>query len=263
MKSDAPGDASLMTDMIDALENGEMGIHLQPKFDLRANAVTGAEVLARWTHPVRGEVRPDSFVNIAEKSEAIRALTDWALRTTIATHKRLRATGIDVALAVNLSGRLVADPAFLANALTIISESEGQLYLEITETASIGDEEDALRHLHALIEAGALISIDDYGRGLSSLTSLRRIPASELKIDRVFIESLQHSARDALIVQSTIDLSHALGMKVTAEGVENEATLAALKTMGCDVVQGHLTGWPMSEAGFIERFAPKPRAEAG
>lgn len=253
---------SLMTDMMRALENGEMRIALQPKYDVRSSSVTAAEVLARWTHPVRGNVRPDVFVNMAEETGAIGPLTDWVLRTTIDTQKRLRDAGIDVALAVNLSGRLVSDSEFIDTTLRALEDAAGEIYLEITETASIEDEDLSLRHINALIEAGAHISIDDYGQGLSSLAYLKRIPANELKIDKAFIESLEHSSRDALLVKSTIDLAHSLGMKVTAEGVENESTLAALKGMGCDRIQGYYIGKPMPEAEFAERYAPKVQAEA-
>jgi EAL domain-containing protein (putative c-di-GMP-specific phosphodiesterase class I)/GGDEF domain-containing protein len=253
---------TLMTDMMRALENGEMRIALQPKYDVRSGTVRAAEVLARWTHPARGNVRPDVFVNMAEETGAIGPLTDWVLATTIAAQKRLRAAGIDVALAVNLSGRLVSDVDFIQGALAALKEAEGEIYMEITETASIEDEELSLRHINALIEAGAKISIDDYGQGLSSLAYLKRIPANELKIDKAFIESLEHSTRDALLVKSTIDLAHSLGMKVTAEGVENETTLAALKRMGCDRIQGYYIGKPMPEAEFAERYAPKLEAAA-
>jgi predicted signal transduction protein with EAL and GGDEF domain len=253
---------SLMTDMMRALENGEMRIALQPKYDVRTSSVRSAEVLARWTHSVRGNVRPDVFVNMAEETGAIGPLTDWVLATTIGAQKRLRAAGIDVALAVNLSGRLVSDADFIQSTLAALKGAEGEIYLEITETASIEDEELSLRHINALIAAGAKISIDDYGQGLSSLAYLKRIPANELKIDKAFIESLEHSARDALLVKSTIDLAHSLGMIVTAEGVENETTLAALKRMGCDRIQGYFIGKPMPEAEFAERYAPKVKAQA-
>lgn len=252
---------SLITDMMRALENGEMRIVLQPKYDLRAGRVTAAEVLARWTHPVRGAVRPDVFVNMAEETGAIGPLTEWVLRATIEAQDRMRGMGVDVALAVNLSGRLVSDPEFIEIALAALAGAEGEIYLEITETASIEDEELSLRHINALIAAGAHISIDDYGQGLSSLAYLKRIPANELKIDKAFIESLAHSKRDALLVKSTIELAHSLSMKVTAEGVEDEVTLNALKNMGCDRIQGYYIGRPMPEAEFAERYSPR-RAQA-
>lgn len=248
---------SLMTDMMRALDNGEMSIHLQPKYDLRQGAITGAEVLARWRHPLRGDVRPDVFVNMAEETGNIGPLTHWVLNVAIETQARLIAAGIDISLAVNLSGRLVSDPEFIAAALDTLGGARGQIYLEITETASIDDEELSLRHIEALIGAGACISIDDYGQGLSSLAYLKRIPANELKIDKAFVQSLAQSSRDALLVKSTIDLAHSLSMSVTAEGVEDEVTLAALKTMGCDHIQGFHIGRPMPEAAFTQAFAAR------
>ncbi|MDX2233214.1 MAG: EAL domain-containing protein [Hyphomonadaceae bacterium] len=243
---------SLMADMIRAISNGEMRIHLQPKYDLRVGAITGAEVLARWRHPERGVVPPDLFVGMAEDTGAISLLTEWSLHQTIACQRRLVAAGLPATLAVNLSGRLLDDPAFIGIAIQFVKRRAGDLYLEITETASIDNQARALENIEALLAAGAHISIDDYGSGLSSLAYLKRIPAHELKIDRAFIELLDRQPRDALLVKSTIDLAHSLGMKVTAEGVETEATLAALTAMGCDVVQGYLIARPMSEDAYID-----------
>lgn len=242
---------SLMADMIRAISNGEMSIYLQAKYDLRAGAVTGAEVLARWHHPERGSVPPDLFVGMAEDTGAISLLTEWSLHQAVACQRRLVAAGAPSALAVNLSGRLLDDAAFINIAAGLVQRRAGDLYLEITETASIHNQELALRNIETLLAAGAFISIDDYGSGLSSLAYLKRIPAQELKIDRAFIELLDKQPRDALLVKSTIDLAHSLGMKVTAEGVETEGTLAALRAMGCDVVQGYLTGRPMPVDAFI------------
>src|SRR5262249_48074168 len=124
------------------------------------------------------------------------------------------------------------------------------LYLEITETANMDDQERALEHINALVAAGAKISIDDYGQGLSSLAYLKRIPAHELKIDKAFVQCICDERRDALLVQSTIDLAPSLGRKITAEGVETEDTLRALAAMGCDRAQGYLIAKPMPEADF-------------
>lgn len=242
---------TLMTDMMRALTNGEMAIHLQPKYDIRRGAITGAEVLARWRHPTRGMVRPDLFVAMAEETGGIASLTRWVLRETIEAQTRLASAGVSMSLAVNLSGRLVGDAEFIAGALEQIKQAPGKLYLEITETATIDNQDLALRHIEALVGAGAGISIDDYGQGLSSLAYLKRIPAQELKIDKAFVQSLGEQSRDALLVKSTIDLAHSLGMQVTAEGVEDEPTFAALAAMGCDHIQGYLIGKPMPEAEFL------------
>jgi EAL domain-containing protein (putative c-di-GMP-specific phosphodiesterase class I) len=241
---------SLMADMARAFSNGEMMIHLQPKLDLASGEVSSAEVLARWRHPERGMVAPDEFVVMAEETGGIGALTDWVLGETIACQHRLAEAGLNPALAVNLSGRLVCDSEFVAAILPLITRARGQLYLEITETATIDNQDEALRNIDALAGAGARISIDDYGSGMSSLAYLKRIPADELKIDKAFVSQLDAQDRDALMVKSTIDLAHALGMKVTAEGVETEAALRVLAGMGCDCVQGYLIAKPMPEAEF-------------
>lgn len=242
---------SLMGDLMRAIDNGELSMHLQPKYDLRAGAITSAEMLARWDHPRRGKIAPDLFVGMAEDTGAINLLTEWSLRQAIACQRRLTARGVTVTLAVNLSGRLIGDSAFIAMAISILGQRTGDLILEITETATIDNQDRALQNINALVAAGARIAIDDYGAGLSSLSYLRRIPAHELKIDKAFVQLLGEHQRDALLVKSTIDLAHSLGMKVTAEGVETEAALAVLKTMGCDTIQGYLFARPMPEEDFV------------
>ena len=254
------GNVSLMGDMMRALHNGEMRIHLQPKYDIRERAITGAEVLARWTHPTRGAVSPDLFITMAEETGAIAIVTEWSLREAIAVQKRLAAANHAPSIAVNLSGRLVADAAFTTLAARLLEEAVGEICLEITETASIDNQDAALRNIATLKAAGAKISLDDYGQGLSSLAYLRRIPADELKIDKAFVLRLGEHPRDALLVKSTIDLAHSLGMRVTAEGVETEAALTALAAMGCDMAQGYLIGRPMPEDALL-RFLDQ--ADAG
>ncbi|MGE0596288.1 MAG: putative bifunctional diguanylate cyclase/phosphodiesterase [Hyphomonadaceae bacterium] len=252
---------SLMTDLMRALENGEMSLNLQPKFDLRRGELCGAEVLSRWMNAQRGPVSPDTFVTMAEETGVIGPFTLWVLRETIACQHRLATHGLDPTLAVNISGKLIGDLEFVDTAARLITESPHPIYLEITETASIDNQNLALANINALVAAGARISIDDYGAGLSSLAYLKRIPAHELKIDKGFISALGHQQRDALLVKSTIDLAHSLGMKVTAEGVEDESTMAILARMGCDRVQGYFVGKPMREADFVA-FAQGQSKEA-
>lgn len=259
---DTASNLSLMTDLMRALDNGEMRIFMQPKFDLRRGEIGGAEVLSRWTHPQRGFVRPDVFVNMAEETGAIAPLTEWVLRRTLETQRRLAAAGIEPSLAINLSGRLLTDADFVNVAINLIQPSPYPIYLEITETATIDNQDGALRYIEALIAAGAHISIDDYGAGLSSLAYLKRIPAHELKIDKGFIESLGEQQRDALLVKSTIDLAHSLGMKVTAEGVETEAVLHILAGMGCDRIQGYLIAKPMPEDQYVSFMQARTNASA-
>lgn len=252
---DPSGNLSIIGDLMRALENGEFSVSYQPKLDLRSGRLTGAEALARWTHPRRGFVSPDLFITIAEETGHIREVTDWVLARALADQARLADEGLEVKMSVNVSGRLLGDPGFVEAALALAATARGPLCLEITETAVIYNADAAIAAIERLSSAGVEMSIDDYGSGLSSLAYLKRLPASELKIDKAFVMAIDSGSRDALLVKSTIDLAHALGMRVTAEGVETEAGLALLQAMGCDLAQGYLIGRPMPIAALAERFA--------
>ncbi|HEY5409966.1 MAG TPA: EAL domain-containing protein, partial [Caulobacteraceae bacterium] len=237
----------LMRDLHRALAGeDELFVFYQPKYRPRTDAIDSVEALIRWRHPEHGMVPPDRFIGLAEETGAIAEITRWVMQKAITDQARLAAIGHPLTVYVNLSGRLVADTAFTE---WLLSEAKGlpaaAIGLEITETAIIEDPEHALANLQALADAGMPISIDDYGAGLSSLAYLKQLPATELKIDRLFVSSLTSSHRDPLLVRSTIDLAHALEMEVTAEGVENAATLALLRTMGCDLIQGFFIARPM------------------
>lgn len=242
---DPAANLSLMSEMLQAIGAGALCVHYQPKFDLRRRAITGLEALVRWPHPVRGALPPDLFVGMAEETGHIRALTDHVLARALADQQTLLDQGHDLAVSVNLSGRLLADEDFAEAALRLATRHPGRLCLEVTETAVIDDPARALAQLDRYAAAGVEISIDDYGAGLSSLAYLKRIRASELKIDKAFVLGMASSARDALLVRSTVDLAHGLGMKVTAEGVEDAAALALLSGMGCDFAQGYFVARPM------------------
>ncbi len=248
---DPTSNLSLTSDMMGAIASGGLSIHLQPKFDLRRGAVTGAEALLRWRDPRRGMVPPDLFIGMAEETGHIRPLTDWVLAQAIRTQAMLREDGHDLAIAVNISGRLMNDQDFAERAIDMVRSARARICFEITETAVIDNPDVALRLIDLYAAAGISISIDDYGSGLSSLAYLKQIRADELKIDKAFVLSLAQSHRDALLVKSTIDLAHSLGLKVTAEGVESAEALAVLQTMGCDLAQGYFIGRPMPVGDFI------------
>ena len=236
----------LMRDLHHAPARNELWLAYQPKLRCRTGEIDSVEALIRWNHPQRGLVPPDGFIGLAEETGAIAEVTRWVIQQAIEDQARLAAGGYDLPIYVNLSGRLVADGAFTRWLLrTLRGRPPGAIGLEITETAVIDDPGHALANLQALADAGAPISIDDYGAGLSSLAYLKQLPATELKIDRLFISGLTSGHRDPLLVRSTIDLAHALEMEVTAEGVEEPATLALLRTMGCDLIQGFLIARPM------------------
>lgn len=259
---DPAGNLSLISELMAALDNGEFSLNYQPKYDLRAEGVTAVEALARWTHPRRGCVSPDLFVAMAEETGHIRPLTEWVIRKAIQDQAALSRAGHDLMVSVNVSGRLLSDESFADFALAAVKAAGARLCFEITETAVVANPEMALHILDRLSGAGVAVSLDDYGSGLSSLTYLKQIRADELKIDKSFILGLDDSARDALLVKSTIDLAHGLGMKVTAEGVETPTALALLRGMGCDMAQGYLIGRPVSFEALVERL-DRPARTAG
>ncbi|MES1203091.1 MAG: EAL domain-containing protein, partial [Pseudomonadota bacterium] len=236
---------SLMGEMRRAMSNGDFTLAHQPKLNMRTNEIDGVESLARWRHPRRGMIAPDLFVPMAEETGHVRALTDWVLARAVADQKQLADAGRPLLFSVNISGRLLSDREFAQAAMRVVRTASAPLCFEITETAVIDNPEIALDNIDLFAKNGVQISIDDYGSGLSSLAYLKQLPAHELKIDKVFVQSMANGQRDALLVRSTIDLAHGLGMKVTAEGVETPATFALLQTMGCDIAQGYLIGRPV------------------
>ena len=255
---DPAGNLSLMSEMLDGMGNGALYLNHQPKLDLRSGKITGVEALVRWKHPARGMMRPDLFVEMAEETGYIRALTDFVLTQAITDQKALRAAGHDVLMSVNVSGRLIDDADFAESAIAQVTREGARVCFEITETAVIGNPDVALGVLDRLAAAGIPVSIDDYGSGLSSLAYLKQIRADELKIDKAFVLSLEAGSKDALLVKSTVDLAHSLGMKVTAEGVETREALAVLHLMGCDIAQGYFIARPMGVeplTNFLESWS--------
>jgi len=255
---DPSGNLSLMSQMLDGVGNGALFLNHQPKLDLRSGKITGVEALVRWKHPTRGMMRPDLFVEMAEETGYIRALTDFVLTQAIADQKTLRAAGHDVLMSVNVSGRLIDDADFAERAIAQVTREDARVCFEITETAVIGNPDVALGVLDRLAAAGIPVSIDDYGSGLSSLAYLKQIRADELKIDKAFVLTLEAGSKDALLVKSTVDLAHSLGMKVTAEGVETREALGVLQLMGCDIAQGYFIARPMGVeplTNFLESWS--------
>ncbi|GAM99187.1 diguanylate cyclase/phosphodiesterase [alpha proteobacterium U9-1i] len=242
---------ALMSELRAAMSNGDAYLAHQPKYDLRTGKISGVEALMRWRHPQRGMISPDIFITMAEDTGHVRRVTEWVLARAIAEQANMRAAGHDLPVSVNVSGRLLGETAFADKALAMIANAEASICFEITETAVIDNAALAFATIARCGEAGVGISIDDYGSGLSSLSYLKQIRAQELKIDKTFVLSAAESGRDALLIKSTIDLAHSLGMKVTAEGVETRQTLALLASMGCDVAQGYLIGKPMPMADII------------
>lgn len=230
----------LMGELQQAIASDRLVLHYQPKLNARSGEIDSVEALVRWNHPERGLIMPGEFVKVAEESGDIRALTLWVVQRALADSARMKACGLERPIYVNISAQLVGDAEFATNFLSMVKDRNDSIGIEITETGVLENPDRALAHLRAIAEAGIKIAIDDYGVGLSSLAYLKQLPATELKIDMLFITDLAESHRDPLIVRSTIDLAHGLGLRVTAEGVDKPEALALLKIMGCDLIQGHL-----------------------
>lgn len=229
----------LMNDLRDAMTAGDLELHYQPKLCSRSGAIDSLEALLRWHHPNRGSVSPADFIPIAEQSGDIRALTLWVLDQACRDADLMTARGVDQRIYINISAPLIGDAEFADRMLATLAGQDGRIGIEITETAVLDSPERALANLARFAAVGISIAIDDYGVGLSSLNYLKQMPATELKIDMSFIRHLTESHRDPMIVRSTIDLAHGLGLRVTAEGVDKPETLALLKVMGCDLLQGY------------------------
>jgi diguanylate cyclase (GGDEF)-like protein/PAS domain S-box-containing protein len=236
-----------------AIEAGQLEFVYQPKLDLRTGKICAFEVLARWHHPEHGLIPPIEFIPQAEESGNIIPFTRWTLEETFECLDHWRKADFELSLALNLSPRSLHSREILAATKTLLDRyhiSPSQIILELTETAVMLDPEGAVERLMQLRDLGLRISIDDFGTGYSSLSLLRRLPLDELKIDKSFIDNMTSNPMDKVIVSSTIDLAHNLGLEVVAEGVETDAQLAMLTDLGCDIAQGFLISDPMDGDGL-------------
>lgn len=231
------------------LARDELKLHYQPKVCARSGRLLGLEALLRWNRPGKGLVPPGEFIPVAEERGLIVPIGRWVIRHACEQLARWRAQGLNVPpLALNVSAHQFGDPGLLddlGQAMRLADLPAGQLELELTESVLMTEPERARRLLRRMSEMGVRIAIDDFGTGYSSLSYLRRFPAQTLKIDRSFVRGLPGNGEDATIVRAVVALAHSLGLAVVAEGVETEAQLQTLRSMGCDQVQGYLTGRPM------------------
>ncbi|MBT2385365.1 bifunctional diguanylate cyclase/phosphodiesterase [Streptomyces sp. ISL-11] len=237
----------LLGDLRRALDAGDVELHYQPKVGFDGH-VEGLEALVRWVHPERGRVSPDEFIAIAESSGLMPRLTEYVLETALGQVAKWRAMGLEVPVAVNVSPRDVHTPGFAGSVAARLARHgvpPGALQLEITEHVLLEDPQRAADTLAGLTGHGVKMSLDDFGTGYSSLVHLRRLPVSELKIDRSFVARLVIDNEDAEIVRCTLDLAHSLGLLVVAEGVEDDETWERLRDLGCDAVQGWLVAAAM------------------
>ena len=249
---------SMLSQLDDAIDRGEVWVAYQPKLDLATKRILGAEALARWTHPEKGPIAASEFVAAAEQHNRIGKLTDFVLEKAVAAAAQINKRGVDFDIAVNLSARLLTDKGFTLRLSALLARHSlppKHLTLELTETAALAGSGEGLDMIGRLRDLGINIAIDDYGTGLSTLDYLKRIPANEIKIDQSFVKSMADNRSDRLMVQSTIGLAHSLGRRVVAEGVEHRDILDLLIEMGCDIAQGFAVGRPMSLDSLMKRLS--------
>ncbi len=244
---------SLLSDLRRALQDNELRLFLQPKLATATGEVVAAEALVRWLHPSRGLVPPLQFIPFAEQTGFVRQLTLWMFEEAARQWALLQPTAGHLRVAINLSTRDLLDldfPGRLADTMGKYGVSASAFCLEITESAIMDDPVRAETTLNRLAQQGFKLSIDDFGTGYSSLAYLKRLPVSELKIDKSFVMGMSDDMSDAKIVRSTVDLAHNLGLTVVAEGVENASILATLRELGCDEAQGYHISKPMPAVEF-------------
>ncbi len=255
----------LLSELRTAIDEDQFFLAFQPQISVATGEVVGVEALIRWEHPTRGTVYPDSFIGLAENSGLISQVTDVVLDRALATVARLRAEGHALRVAVNMSARQMSDitlPGTVAEALARHALPPTALTLEVTETGILTEPARVDAVVRALRETGVSIAVDDYGTGQASLTYLKRLHVDELKIDKSFVIDMRTDSGDAIIVRSTIELGHDLGLRIVAEGVEDAVTLQLLQRLGSDLAQGWHIGRPMPEAELRQvlraRVSPQP-----
>jgi diguanylate cyclase (GGDEF)-like protein len=250
-----PQRLAILADLRSAVDNDELFLEYQPKISLRTGEVSGVEALVRWNHPTRGTIRPDDFIPLAESTGLITPITWFVVERSLQQLRAWRDTGLDLDMSVNLSVRHLTDmslPDRIAVALERWGVAPSKLIIEVTESSIMTDPKRAAGVLAQLRRIGVQVAIDDYGTGHASLTYLKRLDIDELKIDRSFIMQLDPDSSDAIIVASTVDLGHNLGLRIVAEGVEDAATLEWLRSLGCDTAQGYHISRPTSPEAVIE-----------
>jgi EAL domain-containing protein (putative c-di-GMP-specific phosphodiesterase class I) len=244
---------ALLADLRVALNTNpeQLIMHYQPKIDLATGAVTGVEALVRWNHPTLGVLGPDRFIPLAESTGLIEALTPLVLEAALVQCRDATSDGAPISVAVNLSARNISDPELpdrVARTLERTGMPASRVILEITESSVMGDPAQTLPVLHRLRDLGVCLSLDDFGTGYSSLSYLQRLPVGEVKIDRSFVMGLSGTDQVSTraLVRTIIGLGDALGLRIVAEGIEDQATLDELRALGCDIAQGYFISRPIS-----------------
>jgi diguanylate cyclase (GGDEF)-like protein/PAS domain S-box-containing protein len=255
---------ALLLDLRHCIARDELVLHYQPKVDLGSGSICGVEALLRWRHPKKGLLMPANFIAEIERTYLIEPVTRWVLDEALKQQHAWRDEGFDLTMAVNISARSLGHSSSLPDTVAELTDFWGtsteHLTLELTESALI--EPAAATVLSQLHEMGGRLSIDDFGTGYSSLAYLQRLPVDEIKIDRAFVANLATADDDAIIVRSTVDLAHNLGLTVVAEGVEDEAGLQALVECNCDLAQGYLLGRPVAADELTKSLGSLAPADA-
>lgn len=241
---------TLIAELRNAIENDQLSLNYQPKLDIQQDKYTHVECLVRWIHPRYGFINPEEFIGYAEQTGAIRDLTRWVVNTALTQCAQWREQGKDLKVAINISAVDLTQDNFSDWVMETLAEYKlpaEAIVLEVTESAVMRDIDKALAALHSLSQQGVSLSIDDYGTGYSSMAQLKCLPVDELKIDKSFVLSLIRDSDDYVIVKSTIELGHNMGLKIVAEGVENQQALDLLSELKCDLAQGFYLSRPLSK----------------
>jgi diguanylate cyclase (GGDEF)-like protein/PAS domain S-box-containing protein len=252
--SDMPHRLAMAAELRHAIDNNELELYFQPKIDISSKTIIGAEALVRWNHPKRGLVSPIEFIPLAEQIGLINKLTQWVINDAMHFISNFRETSIKIPIAVNISARNLREEDLVEKIQQMKLKwniGEDLFEIEITESTIMEDAEYSLEVLQLLREQGIPLSIDDFGTGYSSLRYLQKLPVQFIKIDRSFVSDMLINKESLLIVKSTIELSHDLGKKVIAEGVETQDQLESLTAFGCDIAQGFYFAKPMQKNMFL------------
>jgi diguanylate cyclase (GGDEF)-like protein len=252
---------TLLGELRHSIDHDQLFMVYQPKIDLKTGCVVGVEALVRWNHPQRGIIPPDQFIPMAENSGLIKPLTVWIINSVLGQCQTWQKSGIEISVAINLSRRNLHDPNLFNHIVERLNYFEIRtelLEFEITESIIMANVSAAIKILSRLNEIGIKLSIDDFGTGYSSLGSLKRLPVNITKIDKSFVINMATDKDDETIVRSTIDLAHNLGLKVVAEGVENQETWDGLAAMGCDELQGYYISRPLLPDQLIPWLGNSP-----
>ena len=244
-----------------AIAANELVLHYQPKIDFGSDRVSGVEALVRWQHPQHGLLPPDKFIPLAEQTGLIKPMTQHILKIALHQCEEWQRAGLDLSIAVNISAISIQDPEFPDQVARLLKESTvppSRIELEITETAVMAEPVRAVNCIKRLSALGLQVSIDDFGTGYSSMAHLKELLVAKIKIDKSFVKDVAVNHNDAVIVRSTIELGHNLGLKVVAEGVETEAAWDRLKALGCDDAQGYYMSHPLPADKLAEWLRQSP-----